>query len=121
MASSEERRETAARAARLTRRNRPGSLQVICAELAPLQRGWFNFFREGNSQGTFQTLDGWLRRRLRSLLRRRKKFRGISPRGRDHQRWPNSYFAQHGLFSLTHHLEDFRCMARQLNLFSYGD
>jgi len=105
----------------LTRRNRSGSLQVICAELAPLQRGWFNFFREGNSQGTFQTLDGWLRRRLRSLLRRRKKVRGISPRGRDHQRWPNSYFAQHGFFSLTNHLETFRCMARQRNLFSYGD
>jgi RNA-directed DNA polymerase len=105
----------------LTRRNRSGSLPVICAELAPLQRGWFNFFREGNSQGTFQTLDGWLRRRLRSLLRRRKKIRGISPRGRDHQRWPNSYFAQHGFFSLTNHLETFRCMARQRNLFSYGD
>jgi RNA-directed DNA polymerase len=105
----------------LTRRNRPGSWQVICAELEPRQRGWFNFFREGNSLATFQKLDGWLRRRLRSLLRRRKKIRGISPRGRDHQRWPNSYFAQHGLFSLTSHLENFRCMARQLNLFSHGD
>jgi RNA-directed DNA polymerase len=104
-----------------TRRNRPGSLQVICAELLPLQRGWFNFFREGNSYGMFQTLDGWLRRRLRSLLRRRKKIRGISPRGRDHHRWPNSYFAQHGFFSLTHHLEDFHRMASQLNLFSHGE
>lgn len=105
----------------LTRRNRPGSLQTICAELAPVQRGWFNFFRPGNVQSTFQVLDGWLRRRLRSLLRRRAKRRGISPRGRDHQRWPNSYFAQLGFFSMLSHLDDYRRMARQLNLFPVGD
>jgi len=105
----------------LTRRNRPGSLQTICAELAPVQRGWFNFFRQGNVRPECQALDGWLRRRLRSLLRRRAKRRGISPRGRDQQRWPNSYFAQLGFFSLLDHLDDYRHMARQLNLFPAGD
>jgi RNA-directed DNA polymerase len=102
----------------LTRRNRPASLLSICAELAPIQRGWFNFFRNGNSQSTFDTLDKWLRRRLRSLLRRRHKRRGISRGGRDHRQWPNSYFVHHGFFSLTDHLEDFRRMPRQLGLFS---
>ena len=43
--------------------------------------------------------DGWLRRRLRSILRKRSKRRGIS-RGLDHQRWPNAYFRERGLFSL---------------------
>jgi len=105
----------------LTRRNRPGSLQTICAELAPVQRGWFNFFRQGNVRPECQALDGWLRRRLRSLLRRRAKRRGISPRGRDQQRWPNSYFAQLGFFSLLDHLDDYRHMARQLNLFPAGN
>lgn len=105
----------------LTRRNRPGSLQSICAELAPVQRGWFHFFRQGNSQPTFHKLDGWLRRRLRSLLRRRTKRRGISPGGRDHQRWPNSYFAQHGFFSLAAHLNHLRRTAIPLDLFSSGD
>lgn len=102
----------------LTRRNRPGSLQMICTELEPIQRGWFNFFRQGNVQQKFQVLDEWLRRRLRSLLRRRKKLRGISPRGRDHQRWPNSYFGEHGFFSLLDHLDEYRRTARQLSFFS---
>ena len=105
----------------LTRRNRPGSLQAICAELAPIQRGWFNFFRQGTAGPEFRALDGWLRRRLRSLLRRRKKWGGISPRGRDHQRRPNSYFAQLGFFSLLDHFDEYRRMARQLNLFPAGD
>lgn len=105
----------------ITRRNRPGSLQFICAELVPVQRGWFNFFRNGNSQSAFNAVDKWLRRRLRSLLRRRHKRRGISRGGRDHHRWPNSYFVQHGFFSLTDHLDDFRRAPRQLGLFSFGD
>ena len=102
----------------MTRRNRPGSVVSICAELAPVQRGWFNFFRNGNSQRAFAALDKWLRRRLRSLLRRRHKRRGISRGGRDYLQWPNSYFVQHGFFSLTYHLDDFRHMPRQLGLFS---
>ena len=64
----------------LTRRNRSGSMQTICAELAPAQRGWFIFFRNGNVHPMFRELDGWLRRRLRSLLRQRTKRRGISPK-----------------------------------------
>lgn len=102
----------------MTRRNRPGSLQFICAELAPVQRGWFNFFRNGNSQSAFTRLDKWLRQRLRSLLRRRHKCRGISRGGRDYRRWSNSYCVQQGFFSLTDHLADFRLMPRQLGLFS---
>ena len=41
--------------------------------------------------------DGSLRGRLRSILRRRIHLRG---RGRDHQRWPNLFFANTGQFSL---------------------
>jgi len=102
----------------MTRRNRPGSLTFICEELVPVQRGWFNFFRNGNSQSAFTTLDKWLRRRLRSLLRRRHKYRGISRGGKDHQRWTNSYFVRHGFFSLTDHLDEFRRTPWQLGLFS---
>jgi RNA-directed DNA polymerase len=105
----------------LTRRNRPGGLSMICEELTLKQRGWFNFFRDGNCSGTFRMLDGWLRRRLRSLLRQRVKLRGISRCGRDHQRWPNSYFATHGFFSLSDHLEQYRRMVRQLRLFAPSD
>jgi RNA-directed DNA polymerase len=105
----------------VTRRTRPGSLQSICAELVPILRGWFNFFRAGNVQSQFHELDGWLRRRLRSLLRKRIKRRGISPCGRDHQRWPNSYFAEHGFFSLQAHLDEYRRTPRQLSFLSSPD
>jgi RNA-directed DNA polymerase len=102
----------------LTRRNRPGGLTSICEDLSPVQRGWFNFFRNGNSQSAFNTLDKWLRRRLRSLLRRRHKYRGISRGGNDHLRWSNSYFVRHGFFSLADHLDEFRRTSWQLDLFS---
>ena len=46
------------------------------------------------------TLDGWIRMRLRSILRKRAGRRGRG-RGRDHQRWPNAFFAEQGLFCLT--------------------
>ena len=44
-------------------------------------------------------VDGWIRMRLRSILRKR---RGLEGRGRgiDHQRWPNRYFKKLGLFCL---------------------
>jgi DUF1365 family protein len=58
---------------------------------------------------------------LRSLLRKRAKRRGISPCGRDHQRWPNSHFAKHGFFSLLDHLDEYRRTARQLSFFSSRD
>lgn len=60
-------------------------------------RGWFEYFKHGGP-ATFNTLDAWVRMRPRGILRRRIKLRG---RGRDHQRWPNVYFAQRGLYSLT--------------------
>jgi hypothetical protein len=45
-------------------------------------------------------LDGWMRRRLRSILRQRSKGnKGISGKI-DHFRWPNKYFQEIGLFSL---------------------
>ena len=46
-----------------------------------------------------RALDSWLRGRLRSILRKRAGRRGRG-RGADHQRWPNAYFADHGLYSL---------------------
>jgi RNA-directed DNA polymerase len=47
----------------------------------------------------FVSVDGWIRGRLRSLLRRRQKKRGKA-KGADHQRWPNAYFAEAGFYSL---------------------
>lgn len=86
-----------------TRRNRPDSIEKICAELKPILRGVFNYFRNGNSAGTFQSTDGFARRRMRSILRKRKGRGGFS-KGLDHFLWPDAFFANKGFFSLeTHH------------------
>ena len=46
-------------------------------------------------------LDDWIRMRLRSILRKRQQAPRARSRGRDHQRWPNAFFATQGLFSFT--------------------
>jgi len=75
------------------------SLKVIIAEVNRTLRGWFEYFKHSN-RATFRELDGWTRGRLRSLLRHRQKRKGRE-RGSDHQRWPNRFFAEQGLFSLV--------------------
>lgn len=93
-----------------TSRNRPGSIEAIADELEPLLRGWYNYFRNGNSYATFREIDGWIRRRLRSILRKRKNgSSGISTR-LDNIRWPNKLFTENGLFNLSDHLGYFRSL-----------
>ena len=82
-----------------TRRTDGRSLAVIIADLNRTLQGWFVYFRRC-SERVFSRLDGWIRRRLRSPLRKRKKLKGISRHGEDERRWPNRYFAEQGLFSL---------------------
>jgi RNA-directed DNA polymerase len=82
-----------------TRRTDGRSLKVIVADLNRTLRGWFGYFKRCHER-VFSRLDGWIRRRLRSLLRKRTKRKGISRHGADEQRWPNVYFAEQGLFSL---------------------
>ena len=82
----------------LTRRTSGQSLGVIVAQLNPILRGWFGYFRHSKAS-TFKGMDGWVRGRLRSILRKRRRGKGRG-RGADHQRWPNAYFAGHGLYTL---------------------
>ena len=62
-------------------------------------RGWFVYFQHSTDRRLLYDIDGWLRVRLRSILRKRRGGRGRG-RGADHQRWPNAFFAELGLFSL---------------------
>jgi RNA-directed DNA polymerase len=98
-----------------TRRARPGSMTQICAELGPILRGWFNYFRNGNSGPTFGDLSSWVRRRLRSILHRRHKGRGIG-RASLHLRWPNGLFAAWGLYDLETALQSYRKAGHSLSL-----
>lgn len=95
-----------------TRRKRPGPMEQICQELEPLLRGWYNFYREGNSGGTMGQISRWGRRRLRSILHRRRKGRGI---GKLHlnARWTKTHFAAWGYFDLEAALRQHRlCHSR---------
>ena len=81
-----------------TKRTSGESLTKIINDLRPTLRGWFEYFKHSR-RSTFSNLDGWIRKRLRSLLRKRQGKRGCG-RGSDHQRWPNAFFAKRGLYSL---------------------
>lgn len=82
-----------------TGRTRSGSLETIIRELNPILRGWFGYFQHAH-RSTFRDVDGFVRRRLRAILRKREKRPGFGRTSRDHYRWPNAFFAEHGLFTL---------------------
>lgn len=82
-----------------TKRNNGRSLPAIIQDVNRTLRGWFGYFKHSN-KWTFPPLDGWIRKRLRSILRKRAGRKGPA-RGLDHRRWPNAYFAKAGLFNLT--------------------
>jgi len=82
-----------------TKRTRPGSMKQIIEESNRTLRGWINYFKHSIAN-IFPKLDKWIRGRLRTILRKRHKRKGRA-RGKDHQRWPNAYFADLGLISLA--------------------
>lgn len=82
-----------------TGRTRSGSLATIIQELNALLKGWFTYFKAA-VKTTFHLLDGFVRRRLRALLRKREKRPGTGHCSADDHRWPNAYFAQQGLFAM---------------------
>ena len=83
-----------------THRRNGNSMGEIIKSLNSTLRGWYNYFKH-SYKTVFQGVDGWIRRRLRSILVLRTQ--GIS-RWRftheDHKRWPNAFFHALGLFSL---------------------
>ncbi len=82
-----------------TRRTRGQSLAFIIADLNSMLRGWFNYFKHAHHY-IFERLDGFIRRRLRALLRKQDKRPGRGKTRADHNRWPNAFFAAAGLFTL---------------------
>jgi len=82
-----------------TRRTSGESMKCIIGELNKSLRGWNEYFKHSHKT-TFPRIDSWIRMRLRSILRKRRGGEGRG-RGADHQRWPNAYFANLGLFPLT--------------------
>ena len=82
-----------------TGRTRSGSLAQIMAALHPLLRGCFGDCKHARCT-TFRDVDGFVRRRLRALLRKRDKRPGCGRTPKDHQRWPHAFLAAQGLCTL---------------------
>jgi RNA-directed DNA polymerase len=82
-----------------TKRTRGDSLARIVADLNPMLRGWFGYFKHAHPY-TFPAVDGFVRRRLRALLRKQEKRPGFGRCLADQMRWTNAYFARAGLFAL---------------------
>jgi len=83
-----------------TRRTCGRSLKQVIAELNPMLRGWYAYFQHA-SRWEFPVVDGFVRRRLRAILRKQEKRPGHGHCHADHRRWPNTFFAQAGLFTMT--------------------
>jgi RNA-directed DNA polymerase len=83
-----------------TKRTRGESLAKIIADLNPMLRGWFNYFKQAHPR-VHELMDGFTRRRLRALLRKHEKRPGMGRCLDDHLRWPNAFFATQGLFTMV--------------------
>ena len=71
----------------------------VVRDLTPKLRGWAAYFRLSEVRGVFETLDQWLRRRLRALLWRqwkrwRTRIKALRRRGLDARR--AAYSAMNG-------------------------
>jgi RNA-directed DNA polymerase len=83
-----------------TKRTRGDSIGHIIESLNPMLRGWFVYFKHANPY-VFKSVDGFIRRRLRAILRKQQKRPGMGLCHSDHKRWPKAYFAELGLFTMT--------------------
>ena len=82
-----------------TKRTAGKSLKAIIAELNPILRGWYQYFK-ASSESQFESQDSFIRRRIRAILDRRKGH-PIGYSGPTNKRWPNAYFERNGLLSMA--------------------
>jgi len=75
------------------------SLKAIIAALNPVLKGWFVYFRP-SPKHVFRDMDGYARRRLRSLLDHRQGIRSTHPGRESSKRWPSAFLAEQGLYSM---------------------
>jgi RNA-directed DNA polymerase len=89
---------------RPTKRANGKSMEAIIAHINPKLKGWFAHFKQAH-RSELEEMDGWVRMRLRSILRKRHKGKGRG-RGLDHVKWPNRYFENLGRYSLVRAREE---------------
>jgi RNA-directed DNA polymerase len=82
-----------------TRRTTGEAIERTIQKLNPVLKGWFGYFKHARKY-TFNTLDAFVRRRLRAILLKQNKKQGCANSKSASFRWKNAYFAERGLFSL---------------------
>jgi RNA-directed DNA polymerase len=97
-----------------TKRTYGKSLEMVIENINPILKGWFGYFKHAH-KWTFSRLDGWIRRRLRSILRTQEKRPGRGKTLNDHMRWPNNFFKVKNLISLEEAWVRSLCQSRSGN------
>ena len=82
-----------------TGRTRGQGLASAVKALNPVLKGWFGYFKHAH-RSVMAEVDGFVRRRLRAMLRKQQKRPGFGRSLNDHKQWPNTFFAAAGLFAL---------------------
>jgi RNA-directed DNA polymerase len=79
------------------------SLEDIIKALNATLRGWYHYFKYCSANSwVWDEIDKYTRYRLRAILdKRRKSKKRRRGRGLANIRWPNAYFTERGLFSLS--------------------
>lgn len=84
----------------MTRRTCGQAISMVIERLNRTLKGWYNYFKHVD-RWSMNTFDSFVRRRLRAILRKQEKRPGYGCSLRDHRQWPNSFFAELGLFSMA--------------------
>jgi len=82
-----------------TKRTDGRKLERIIEEINEVSEGWFEYFKHSVAT-VFPEIDGFIRRRLRAIMRKRRNLSG-PPNPLDSIRWSNTFFSDRGLFSMT--------------------
>jgi RNA-directed DNA polymerase len=80
------------------RRGRSGSIADIIIEINPILKGWFGYFKY-SVPSAMKDADKWVRERIRQIVRRRHKRRGMV-QGRERIEYPNRWFEAQGFYNL---------------------
>jgi len=79
-------------------RNRSGGMRQIVNELNPTLRGWYGYFKYSLPSAMLD-VDQWVRERIRHIIRRRRKRKGMV-KGRERVEYPIAWFTAQRLFCL---------------------
>lgn len=77
------------------------SMKEIITKVNRVISGWYEYFSGASSPNPMEKVDGYVRKRLRGILRKRSKRKGSSYGGEDHKRWRNDWFMKAGLYCLS--------------------